>query len=542
MTKEMEKIDNLQPNDFSQENLLTATDFIEKKVQDKSFARGSIENLRGFQAWISSPKIPPKIRRAISTCLVASMFLSACKPVNPTIDIQTESPRITEIAIDPETVESTLEPTVEPIPSPTPFTTLEVNESVSDAGGAYSEEQLAVIDSSDFKERVEGFNDWWRYWGHAKERPFHPESRNVHIVPFFDEEDSKECSLAIEAKMADGEWHTFLLPIDTSKGEFRQYPPVEFGSNGIPLETGYDIPEGFGPLDVTGNIGWTKSFGWVRFDESGKMVETINMETGQWEEKNPLLEEPDVIASNLGLKENRDYLVQGDYLIDVQSGIPMAVFEGTEWELTTDEERFGELADLRGELPLVFLHNVGDQFHRNNEKYKSLWINAVFTGYIDVVDWNFPETGQNIRDYRGLVVYRDQDRSIKKFWMSMFSPDLQSVIWFRYTWDPGNSSLEGVTLEEALQRYKSGQVWLIRFVYIKPEGGFQETFCADTGFCTDDYNRTLYLLEEQADKLKIFAESLLNEDQTHSVVPEEMVLAPNMFAVHTDSDPFAEGD
>ena len=332
----------------------------------------------------------------------------------------------------------------------------------------------------------------------------------------------------------------FLLPIDTSKGQFRQYPPVEFGSNGIPLKTGYDIPQGFGPLDVTGNIRWTENFGWVRLDESGEMTEALNMGTGQWEEKKSLFKE---IASDIGLKEDRDYIVQGDYLIDVQSEIPMAVSEGTEWKLTSDEERFGKLADMQGELPLVFLHDVGDMRHRDNEKYKKLWINAVFTGYIDVVDWNFPETGQNIQDYRGLVVYRDQDESIKIIWVSMFSPDLQSVIGFRYTWDTRNSSWEGVTLEEALQRYKSGQVWLIRFVYMKPEGGFQEFFCNDTnGSCTDNYNRNLYLLEEQADKLKIFAESLLDEDQTHSVVPEEMVIAPDMFAVHTDSNPFAEED
>ena len=108
---------------------------------------------------------------------------------------------------------------------------------------------------------------------------------DIHIVPFFDEENPESYSLAIGAKMDEGKWHTFLLPINTFKAEFRSRPPVEFGFDGLPLETGYDIPEGFGPLDVIGNIGWTESSGWVRFNESGKMVEAINMETGQWEEK-----------------------------------------------------------------------------------------------------------------------------------------------------------------------------------------------------------------------------------------------------------------
>ena len=94
---------------------------------------------------------------------------------------------------------------------------------------------------------------------------------------------------------------------------------------------------------------------------------------------------------------------------------------------------------MLGEFPLVFYDGVGDMFHIGNEKYKRLSVNSVFTGYIDIVDWNFPETGQNIRDYRGLVVYRDQDGSIKKFWVSMFSPDLQSVIDFRWVWAMGSS-------------------------------------------------------------------------------------------------------
>ncbi|MBU0998061.1 hypothetical protein KJ570_00795 [Patescibacteria group bacterium] len=535
MKKEMEDKDNLQPYGLSQKDLLKAITFVDKNVESKSFAQGLKENFEGLQAWASSSKLSQKAKKALLTCTVASMLLSSCKQVIPTIDIQTEPIPIVETAVFTETAE--------PTPVPTLFPKLKVTETSPNAGGSYSEEQLTVIDSEGFKEKVSVINNWWSYWGNAAEnqRPFHPKSENVHIVPFFEEENPESYSLAIEAKMDDGNWHTFLLPIDISKSEFRQYPPVEFGPNGIPLKTGYDIPEGFGPLEVTGDIKWTESFGWVRFDESGKMVEVINMETGQWEEKKPLLEAPDVIASNLGLKEDRDYLVQGDYLIDVQSGIPMAVTEGTEWELTSDEERFGKLADMRGGFPMVFYQDVGDMFHGGNEKYKLLSINAVFTGYIDVVDWNFPETGQNIQDYRGLVVYRDQDGSIKKFWVSMFSPDLQGKIGFRWVWDMG-SSLEGVTFQEALQRYKPGQVWNISFVYIKPKGGFQENVCYGNGLCTDDYNRTLYLLEEQGSKLITFAESLLDENQAQSVVPEGMVIAPNTLRVHIDFDPFGEGD
>jgi len=203
-----------------------------------------------------------------------------------------------EAAIQPATATQEATATLEPTPVPTPFPKLEVTENLSNAVGSYSEEQLAVMGSEDFEEKVDVINDWWLYWAYSAEdqQPLLTGLTDINIVPFFDEENPESCSLAIEAKMDDGEWHIFLLPIDTSKGEFRQYPPVEFGSNGLPLKDGYDIPEGFGPLDVTGNIGWTESFGWVRFDESGEMVETLNMETAQWE----VLPEPEyeVLAQN----------------------------------------------------------------------------------------------------------------------------------------------------------------------------------------------------------------------------------------------------
>lgn len=436
-----------------------------------------------------------------------------------------------------ETIEVTQETTSTPTPIsvPTPFPKLDISDYSSSTGEPYTEEQLMVMNSEEFEEKVEIIDNWWLYWAYAAEdqQPYNPALINAIVVPFFDEDNPESYALAIEVNTNDGEWHILLPPIDTSTGEFRQYPSVEFDSDGIPLETGYDIPKGFGPLEVTWNIAWSESLGWVRLNDAREITEFINMETGQWE-KYALSEEPDVIASNLGLKENRDYVVQDNYLVDVKSGLLMAVFEGTDWELTSDEERFGELADMQSRFPLVAGLYAGDMLHVYNENYKLLSINAVFTGYIDIVEWNFPDTGEDIRDYRGLVVYRDGDGSIKKFWVSMFSPDLQGTISFRETWS-GNGSWEEVTLEEALQKYKPGQVWNIDFVYSKPEGGFQEFFCSEyTGYCTDDYNRLLYLLKEQADNIKVFAESLLDEDPTQSVVPEGMVIAPDTLSVHTD--------
>jgi len=178
-----------------------------------------------------------KIRLAF---LLFVVLISACQPLPVAIDISTPAPTATQT----------------PSPTPTPIPELEVSEVLSVGGGSYYEEQLAVMDSEDFKEKVDVINNWWLYWAYAEEdqQPFLTGLTDIHIVPFFDEKNPESFSLAIEAKMDDGNWHTFLLPIDTSKGEFRQYPPVEFGSNGIPLETGYDISQGFGPLEVTGDV------------------------------------------------------------------------------------------------------------------------------------------------------------------------------------------------------------------------------------------------------------------------------------------------
>jgi len=171
-----------------------------------------------------------KIRLAFMLLLV---LVSACQPSPAATEVSTPVPTTTQ--------------TPAPAPTPTPIPALEVSEVLSVEGESYTSEQLLIISSIDFEEKLMVINNWWLYWAYAAEdqQPFHPESKNIHIVPFFEEENPESYSLAIEAKMDDGNWHTFLLPI-------------------------------------TGDIRWTESFGWVRLDESGKMAEFINMETGQW--------------------------------------------------------------------------------------------------------------------------------------------------------------------------------------------------------------------------------------------------------------------
>jgi len=112
------------------------------------------------------------MKRNSCTILIVLFFLSAC--TQP------------EAVIQPATATQEATATLEPTPVPTPFPKLKVTETPLNAGGSYSTEQLAVMDSESFKEKVGVINDWWLYWAFAAEdqQPFLTELTNVHIVPF----------------------------------------------------------------------------------------------------------------------------------------------------------------------------------------------------------------------------------------------------------------------------------------------------------------------------------------------------------------------
>jgi len=322
------------------------------------------------------------MRRNSHTILIVLFFLSAC--TQP------------EAAIQPATATHEATATLEPTPSPTPFPELKVAETPLNAGGAYSEEQLAVMDSEGFKEKVAGINDWWLYWAYGAEdqQPFLTELTNIHIVPFFEEENPESYSLAIEVKMDDGEWHTFLLPIDTSKAEFRQYPPVEFGSDGIPLETEYDIPEGFGPLDLKGDIRWTKSLGWVRLDESGEMVEAINMETGQWEKDK-------VLPQEFLDKLPEGYAITNGQIL-VEAGVELGTIKTVQGEegynlAFTALDASGTLQNYETDLSSFLVHPAGALLIDNGERVGFVWKGDRWTEIL--LDIKFETDGGKLNEF-----------------------------------------------------------------------------------------------------------------------------------------------
>lgn len=137
--------------------------------------------------------------------------------------------------------------------------------------GDYDAGQWERIQSGEFSDQENAYENWTRYWGAAENGPFHPETKDLHYKYLFDE--GGNCFVLLEASGEGREGKLFALPI--KDGLFMEAPPE------IPNE-GFDIPEGFGPLMLTGSVAY-RDGGLVRLDENGGVSERLNLETARWE-------------------------------------------------------------------------------------------------------------------------------------------------------------------------------------------------------------------------------------------------------------------
>jgi len=154
------------------------------------------------------------------------------------------------------------------------------------------------------------------------------------------------------------------------------------------LETGYDIPEGFEPLDVTGDVRWTES-GWVRFDESGEMVEFLNMETGQWE-KFKLLPQ-----------EFLDKLPEGYTVVNgqilVEPGVELGTIKTDQSEkgynlAITALDASGTLQNYETDLSSFLVHPSGALLIDSGERVGFVWKGDRWTEIL--LDINFETNGE----------------------------------------------------------------------------------------------------------------------------------------------------
>jgi hypothetical protein len=204
---------------------------------------------------------------------------SSCKKAEPTTSLGSENGPSTEESL-PTPVEKTTPggaSVEEEVPIATP--TRPELERVAE-GGPFTPEQYDLIYVQEkYKGQEEQLTRWVKdYWGKANNAPFHPGSTELNFKYFFDENDDEEAIVLLEAGGEDYQGATFTKPFDMAKGKLMDEPP--------PAPEGeFDIPEGLGPLRVSGgDYTLANVYGELaRIDGNGEVVQMIN-DQGQWEE------------------------------------------------------------------------------------------------------------------------------------------------------------------------------------------------------------------------------------------------------------------
>lgn len=165
---------------------------------------------------------------------------------------------------------ATAEPTATPLPAPT-------RPDEATAKQLYSPEQIQSITGGAFAEQEESLAAWWAYWQRAIVRPFPAETQPVFC--YYWDENSKAGGVLIQPG---GEYQSRSFYFPVTKDGYMTVPPE--------AKDGHTIPEGFGPLEVSGGnyvLAWRVNSlgeeGWVRLNKNGEIAEVINTETGQWQ-------------------------------------------------------------------------------------------------------------------------------------------------------------------------------------------------------------------------------------------------------------------
>lgn len=224
------------------------------------------------------------IIRVVAAAGVVSVVTSACaRAIVPLpTSAETTAPISSTVpATDPgETIEPRVTPT-EFSPQVTPTYAVEA------AGGPYTEVQLALNNSQSAINQKVIIERWLAYWANFDNRPFDPTSVQLKWKYIYDSNNPANVLVMLEAG---GEYNgrLFMGPIGAD-GKFAEFPPEV---------SGQDIQPGFGPLELSaGGEGMWLSVNEngipVRRDGTGTIVQTLNMETRQWEVVDSRWETPD---------------------------------------------------------------------------------------------------------------------------------------------------------------------------------------------------------------------------------------------------------
>ena len=252
-------------------------------------------------------KIHP-IVQATNAAIVLGLVISACDAAVPPIkhDIDSENqPKPGEItgplptpAIGVIQVETT-----EPEATLTAVVTPERPDLSQGEGGAYTPEQIELIQEGMFSEQEERLDNWvTNYWGKAENRPFLPGSDELQYLYFFNKANPENAIVVLQALGEDYQGALFTVPF--RDGEFLQTPPE------VP-EGIFDIPEGLGPLAISGGEDHTLANvegELVRVNQEGQIAQRINTE-GQWEDvqSDIVTQEEEIVLPEIVIRETYQF-------------------------------------------------------------------------------------------------------------------------------------------------------------------------------------------------------------------------------------------
>lgn len=276
------------------------------------------------------------------------------------------------------TLPSTATATTEPTPEKTP-TVYRVEAS----GGAYSEAQIKINESQSVIDQKSRIQRWLDYWIHFENRPFAPDSTEITWKYIYDNIDNPtEVFVLIET--LGGGYGNKLFGVPIAGGKFADYPPQLAESEDF-------IKEGLGPLEVSaGDKGlWlsVQNGVLVRKDSEGKVIERVNMQTGEW--MNVEVIQMDKVCIDWRKVETEGTLITME---DVTSGRLTETAKDVAKELGM--ESFPETVNTKGKLTLS---------KRGNDS-RLLYVYKTSTG----LDENYQEYLNNpeSRPYRWLMFNR----------------------------------------------------------------------------------------------------------------------------------------
>jgi hypothetical protein len=198
--------------------------------------------------------------------------------VIPTIEVN-NSPVAQTALVSASAIPTEIDPTaLSAIPTKSPEVTATPTYHVEAAGGEYTAEQDKINNSESATVQKARIQRWLGYWVNFDNRPFALDTQEIAWKYLYDDpQNPAQVAVAIEVG---GEYLGRLFTVPIGDNALADFPPPVVGS---------DIQPGYGPLELTaGAAGQWLSVDKgipVRKNSSGQIVETLNMETGQWEKE-----------------------------------------------------------------------------------------------------------------------------------------------------------------------------------------------------------------------------------------------------------------